>query len=158
MTLDAPVIKYVQAKNVKTFAVQKLAGVTLSVKLTITILVANVREDFLGIHINFVKKVRLFLYGSDFCQRIPQFANFIIWIDLEQLAPNVKWTLNVPTINFVLEKNVKTFAIHGPVGKTLCVRQKITRVIANARRDMREIRLSFVKKVEILLSYLRLSV
>ena len=32
----------------------------------------------MGIHINFVKKVRLFLYGSDFCQRIPQFANFLI--------------------------------------------------------------------------------
>ena len=85
-------------------------------------------------------------------------CKFYKYIDLEQLAPNVKWTLNVPTINFVLEKNVKTFAIHGPVGKTLCVRQKITRVIANARRDMREIRLYFVKKVEILLSYLRLSV
>ena len=47
-------------------------------KLTITILIANVLKDFLGIHINFAKKVRLFLYGSDFCQMIPQFANILI--------------------------------------------------------------------------------
>ena len=39
---------------------QQPADVMLSVKLTITMLPANVQEDFLGIHILFVKRVRLF--------------------------------------------------------------------------------------------------
>ena len=71
MTLDAPIIKNVYTKNVKTFAVQQPAGVTLSVKPIIIMPFANVRVDLLGIHIKFVKKVRLFLYGSDFCQMLP---------------------------------------------------------------------------------------
>ena len=42
MTLDAPVIKNVYTTNVKTFAVQQPAGVTLSVKLIIIMSLANV--------------------------------------------------------------------------------------------------------------------
>ena len=62
MTLDAPVIKNVFTTNVKAFAVKQPAGVTQSVKPIITMPFANVRVDFLGIHIKLVKKVRLFLY------------------------------------------------------------------------------------------------
>ena len=65
MTLDAPVIKNVYMKNVEAFALKQPAGVMLNVKLTITVLIANVRKDFLGIHINFVKKVGLvFCYNG----------------------------------------------------------------------------------------------